>query len=121
MNRRHLVALAIGIASLVAVWGCEHQITGYPEQPPLTTKGRNHQQVLVHFNDVASIDDLEVVCYGAHERITYACASYYPPSDPQNPDRALVIIHALPPADFNDTPKLALWGHELAHGRGWRH
>lgn len=119
---RSRVACVLGLVVLaVMLLGCEHQITAYPEQPALATKGANHQQVLVHFEDVASIDDLEVVCYGAHERLTYACASYYPPSDPAYPDRALVIIHTLPPKDFNDVPKLALIGHEALHGRGWKH
>lgn len=123
MRRRHITALVVGLACLAGVLfgGCAHQITAYPEQPQITTKGENHAEVLVFFTDVANVDDLEVMCVGATERIPYACAFYYPPRDPAHPDRALVIIVAIAPTDFNDVPKLALWGHELAHGRGWRH
>ena len=118
MKLRYFAALLFSLAVL----GCAHQITGYAEQPQLTTRGANHKQVLVHFHDVPDVETLQFYCNqpGA-ESLKYGCAEYYPPNDPAYPDRALVIIYSLLPSDFNDAAKLALWGHELAHGRGWAH
>lgn len=90
----------------------------YAEQPELVTKGPNHSLVLVAFVDAVDEADLQARCKGANQH-PGACSHYYPPPEPGKP--ATLIIIALEPADFNDGPRLAFWGHELAHGRGWKH
>jgi hypothetical protein len=121
INYRHLTALAIAVLANAALWGCERQITDYPQQPELVTKGANHKELLVHFRDVADFDTLQMLCQGKADNLKYACADYYPPSDPAYPDRALVIVWQIPPRDFNHAPALSMLGHEILHGRGWRH
>ena len=115
MKRTALVLVAVLLAA------CEHEVTAYPQQPPLVTKGANHREVLVMFRDQPDVETLNLMCASKPEKLDYGCAEYYAPSNPEYPDRALLIVYTLPPADFNDVPKLALLGHEVLHGRGWRH
>lgn len=122
MNPRHLTALAIAALANLVLWGCEREIAEYPPQPELVTKGPNHRQVLVQFNDLSDLDSVQAICANKQERFPNGCAEYYAPGDPDYPDRAFVIVWTIPPKDFNDVPALAIAGHEIAgHGRGWRH
>ncbi len=93
----------------------------YAEQPPLVTKGPNHQSVLVGFIDVPDLQALQSRCKAMNAILTNAgaCSRYYPPSEPGKP--STLILVALEPVDFNDQTRLALWGHEIGHGRGWVH
>ncbi len=93
----------------------------YAEQPPLITKGPNHQSVLVGFIDVKDQGEVLTRCAAMNGTLTQAgaCSRYYPPAEPGKP--ATLLLVSVPPEDFNDQLRLTYWGHEIAHGRGWVH
>lgn len=92
---------------------------GYGVQPELMTKGPNHRKVLVYFQDVKNEIELRANCWDATLSVPGACSRYFPPAAEGEPARLVIV--AIEPADFNDVARLAYWGHELAHGRGWVH
>lgn len=112
MNRRHLVALAIGIVTLVAVWGCEYQVTGYPPQPKQTApvdKAIKTSVINVEWHD--GVDSVSKACEMTRD-IAYGCVKNVRVIDGRT---TICDLHVMDAKDFDDAIKLVLIGHEVRH------
>ena len=111
MNRRHLVALAIGIVTLVGVWGCEYQVTGYPPQPKQTApvdKAIKTAVINVTWHD--GMDSLSGEC-GLKRDLAYGCVK----NMKVVMNTTFCDMHVMDAKDFDDTVRLVILGHELRH------
>ena len=106
--------MRILLALLLA--GCAHTITAYPEQPKQTHAVDQVEIVTLRLKWLPSVDAIQERCNPVARRIVYACAEVV-----KTTEGTLCWIYAMPPKDFNDTVRLALIGHELAHCYMARH
>lgn len=103
--RSLLAALSLALA------GC-YQVD-YPPQPKQTAPVVPLKVVTLRVTWASDVDDLRARC---KNDAANACAEVWP-----SEEGSLCWIVALPPKDFNDTVRLALIGHELAHCYMARH
>lgn len=97
--------------------GCAHTITAYPEQPKQTHAVEAVDIVTLRLRWITDIESLQERCNSSgRNMIVYACAEVV-----KTNEGTLCWIYAMPPKDFNDTTRLALLGHELAHCYMARH
>lgn len=98
------------LALAVLLTGCAHQITAYPEQPPVVSpinRGIEAVTLTIRWHD--SVDSVDDACKGTGHGVLYGCARV------EIKNGLACTVNAMPPKDFNDVPRLAVLGHEVAH------
>lgn len=93
---------------LLLLLGC-HSINYYPEQRKITSRS-TIDQINLRVIWTTNIDEIAKAC--GSKRVTYGCAIAINNS---------CVIYVVEPIDFNDTPKLAMLGHEVWHCLGAKH
>lgn len=101
----------------LALAGCAHTITEYPEQPAMTQPCDQINRVTLHVEWAKTPDEVTAKC--GMGQLAYGCNSRPSWTSPEGEIHAYLVM--IPPRDFNDHVKLAIMGHELCHALGGRH
>lgn len=97
---------------LLLLTSCEYKVNDYPPQPAMTIPPYlGAVQIAVYWHQ--NVDEIAQFCPKKDNLIVYECALTLKTGS--------CVIHALQPKDFNDTPKLAMLGHEFLHCLGAQH